>query len=464
MKKILIVGAGFSGSVIAARLIRLVKNVQTHIYLINGGGRIARGMAYGTQSQNHVLNVPVGNMSAFEDDQEHFLRYAQEIDSMITPSSFVSRRIYGDYLEWTLSEAERNMSGYCKLVRIYQNVNGIQYVSDGGSAIATLSNGEKILADHVVLALGHFNSSRLPITMDQFAEDPRFISDPWDHARIDMIPSRASVLLLGTGLTAVDTAMTLLSRNPNRTITAISRRGLIPQSHRHSAGKPEGSGSETIWGAAETVRAQLKAFRQYCSTLKENGRDWREGFALLRPVTAKIWQSYSEKERRRFLRHVQPYWDTHRHRLAPSIAEQFFTALSDGSVKTLAGRILDFDITDQSSQDNQVKINIKPRGLQNPRSLFVHYIINCTGPCANPQLAKNDLVKQLLSVGMIRSNQLGLGIDVSSNYAVIDRDGKESQNLFYIGPWLKADYWEATAVPDLRVIANRIANLINEAQ
>jgi len=463
MKKILIVGAGFSGTVIAARLIRLVENVQTQIYLVNGGGRIARGMAYGTQSRNHVLNVPAGNMSAFEDDQEHFLRYAQEIDSTITASSFVSRRIYGDYLEWTLSEAERNMPACCKLERIYQNVNNIQYIDDDGSAIAVLDNGEQILANHIVLALGHFNSSQLPIPMDQLSADPRFISDPWDHARMDMIPSRASVLLLGTGLTAVDTAMTLLSRNPDRIITAISRRGLIPQSHRHSAGKPEGFGSEAIWGAAETVRVQLKEFRRYCRVLKENGRDWREGFALLRPVTAKIWQSYSEKERRRFLRHVQPYWDTHRHRLAPSIAELFSNALANGSVRALAGRVLGFNITDKDIQDNQIEISINPRGLKASQSLLTHYVINCTGPCANPKIAKNDLVKKLLSVGMIRSDKLGLGIDVSSNYAVIDREGDESKILFYIGPWLKADYWEATAVPDLRVIADRIANSINEA-
>ena len=455
MKNILIIGAGFSGAVIAARLMRQHGTTPVRVHLLNGSGSIARGMAYGTQSSHHVLNVPAGNMSAFDDEPEHFLRYAQRIDPTITAGSFVSRRIYGDYLEWLLNEAERTAPPHVELKRIYRQVTGIADAPDRHASLVTLDGGETMVVDKVVLALGHFAASQLPLADRAFFDSQRYLHDPWDQARLDAIPARAPVLLLGTGLTAIDVAMTLLGRNPERPVIAVSRRGLLPQAHRHAAGKPLGTGAESIWGAADTVRAQLRAFRQYAHALSEQGRDWREGLALLRPVTADVWQAYSKKERQRFLRHVQPYWDTHRHRLAPVVAEHFGAALATGAVRTLAGRVLGFD-----EDADGVRVRIRARGRQESHVEQVQYVINCTGPCADPRQVSSQLVKQLLSDGTIRTDSLGLGIDVTPDCAVVGADGQPSQNLFYIGPWLKARYWEATAVPDLRVMAGKLANTI----
>lgn len=455
MKQILIIGAGFSGAVIAARLLRQSRTVPLRVYLLNGSGRIARGMAYGTQSPRHLLNVPAGNMSAFDDEPDHFLDYARGIDSSITAGSFVSRRIYGEYLEWLLSEAERTAPPHIELQRIYRHVARIAAAPGERNSIVTLDDGETMEVNKVVLALGHFPSSKLPIANKAFYNSPRYLHDPWDHTRVDAIPARAPVLLLGTGLTAIDVAMTLLSRNPERPITAVSRRGLLPQAHRHAAGKPAGSGAAAIWGDADTVRSQLRAFRQYCRALAEQGRDWREGLALLRPVTADIWLAYPDKERRRFLRHVQPYWDTHRHRLAPAVAEYFDAALARGMVRTLAARVQ--EIEDDGAG---VRVKLQLRGLEQSHVEQTQYVVNCTGPCADPRQAAGELVRQLLSDGMMRADSLGLGIDVAPDCAVVASDGSVSSSLFYIGPWLKAKYWEATAVPDLRILARRLADRI----
>lgn len=455
MKNILIIGAGFSGAVIAARLLREACHTDIRVYLVNGSGNIARGMAYGTQSPHHVLNVPAGNMSAFDEDPDHFLRYAQGVNPSITASSFVSRRIYGDYLHWLLDEAEQTTAPHVELKRIYRQVIGFSVGASGHTSIVTLDNGEMLQVDKVVLALGHFASNSLPVGDTTFFHNVRYLHDPWDRPRLDAIPARASVLLLGTGLTAVDVAMTLLGRNPERQITAVSRRGLLPQSHRHAAGKPSATGAESIWGAASTVRSQLKAFREYSRTLTDQGRDWREGFAILRPVTASIWLAYTDKERRRFLRHVQPFWDTHRHRLAPVIAAQFNAALNSGTVRTFAGRVLLCEDT-----GDEVRVSLQLRGQQKLQIERTQYVINCTGPCSDPRRVDSELVAQLLNKGLIRTDALGLGIDVAPDCAVVSADGQVSRNLFYIGPWLKAAYWEATAVPDLRVIASRLASRI----
>jgi uncharacterized NAD(P)/FAD-binding protein YdhS len=455
MKTFLIIGAGFCGTIIAARLMQQNDGTPMRVYLLNGGGKIARGMAYGTQSAHHVLNVPAGNMSAFPEDPDHFLRFAYNYDNKTVAGSFVSRRIYGDYLEWILSESERSAHPDVELHRVYRKVKKIADVPGGGAKVVHFDGESPLTVDTVVLALGHFGSNALPLQEQEIFASNRYLHDPWDPSRLDAIPARATVMLLGTGLTAVDVAMTLLSRNPNRPIVAISRRGLLPQAHRHSAGKPLDTELSTIWGSAAGVRTQLRAFRHYCYRLEHQGRDWREALALLRPVTAKIWLAYPHEERRRFLRHVQPYWDTHRHRLAPTVAEEFGAAVTAGTVRTLAGRILAME-----EKTNGVKVTLRQRSNQQVHFENVQYVVNCTGPCADPRQVNSELVKQLLNDGMIRTDHLGLGIDVTEDCAVIDSNGHASHNLFYIGPWLKAKYWEATAVPDLRVVADRLAKRI----
>ncbi|MBY0243683.1 MAG: FAD/NAD(P)-binding protein [Burkholderiaceae bacterium] len=450
-KTILIVGGGFSGAVTAARLLQQTQAAPLRIILVNGSGRVARGMAYGTQSPDHTLNVPAGNMSAFDDTPDHFLRYAQARDPDVHAGSFVSRGVYGDYLEWLLTEAERQASPGTTLERLYQHVTSI--VPIGSSAMVTLECGETMQVDKVVLALGHFASNHPRIADAAFYNSQRYIRDPWDTSELECIEPDEPVLLLGTGLTAVDIAMTLLNRNPQRQITAVSRRGLLPQHHRHGAHPPAaGLSPEAIWGTASTVREQLREFRRYCNRLAAQGKDWREAMALLRPVTAGIWLAYTEKERKRFLRHVQPYWDTHRHRLAPAVFERFDAALKAGVIQTLAARVRSFD-----ESGNGINVTLQPRGSNQTTHMKTAWVINCTGPCANPHNTGNALVDQLLRDGLIRTDKLGLGLEMGDDCAAIDMQGRTSDTIFYIGPWLKAHYWEATAVPDLRRFAKALA-------
>jgi uncharacterized NAD(P)/FAD-binding protein YdhS len=455
MRKIFVIGAGFSGTLIAARLLMQAANQPIRVYLLNGSGRIARGMAYGTQSARHVLNVPAGNMSAFDDDPDHFLRFAQSIDPTIKGGTFVSRRVYGDYLEWILNEAEKKASVGVELLRVYQKVESIHLSKSDNSWMIRLEGGEHLEGEKVILALGHFSSSRPKISNMKFYENRRYLHDPWDSSRIDAIPARASVLLLGTGLTAVDAAMTLMDRNPNRRITALSRRGLLPQGHRQTANTPLESRLKSIWGDCATVRTQLRAFRKYCDVLHMQGRDWREGLAVLRHETAGIWQSYSYFERKRFSRHVQPFWDTHRHRLAPDIAERFYSAQKSGVIQTLAGRLSKLE-----ENGDTVEATLCRRGRDEKHVIQAQYVINCTGPCSDPRQADSALVQRLLIDGLIRPDALGLGIDVAADCSVVTANGRPLKSLFYIGPWLKSTYWEATAVPDLRVIAAKLTERV----
>jgi len=205
------------------------------------------------------------------------------------------------------------------------------------------------------------------------------------------------------------------------------------------------------------VRLQIRAFRKYCRMLATEGRDWREALALLRPATAGIWSKYPEIERRRFLRHVQPYWDSHRHRLAPEVAEKLTAARASGTMQALSGRLLKINV-----DQDKINVHYRPRGFAESKVVQTQYVVNCTGPCADPRQTSSDLMTQLFNDKLVKLDSLALGIDVTADCAVISASRKASNNLFYIGPWLKARYWEATAVPDLRVIAKNLSRRLTE--
>lgn len=458
MKTIVIIGAGFSGAVTTVQLLRQHHTSTLRVVLVNGGERIARGMAYGTQSPDHTLNVPAGNMSALEDDAEHFLRFAHTVDMRIDAGSFVPRQIYGDYLEGLLEQTERDAPPHVTLERVFRHVTAIHPANDATALVARLDDGSTIIADHIVLALGYFPST-LPIAGKAILSSKRYLGDPWEPGGMARIPADQPVLLLGTGLTMVDTATTLLKQNPARPIIAVSRRGLVPHPHRHDGHRHRGdSGPGAIWGEAATVREQLCEFRSYVRRLAAERRDWRDAMTLLRPVAANIWLGYTEKERKRFFRHVQPYWDIHRHRLSPTLHQQLTESLQSGVIQTFAARIIGFD-----ENNTDIAVTLRRRGAAQTIVVRAGAVINCTGPCADPRNSDNELVQQLLRDGLIRADRLGLGLEVGNDCAAIDQHGMSSGSLFYIGPWLKARYWEATAVPDLRRFALALAQRLSRS-
>lgn len=458
MKTIAVIGAGFSGTATVAQLLRRAPAQGLHVLLVNRSGRMARGIAYGTQSPGHMLNVPAGNMSALADDPDHFVRFCARVDARITPSSFVSRRLYGDYLEYLLDETERAATGTARLTRIVGEVARLTPAADGKGSRIVLTDGQDFTADRVVLAFGHYPPKDPAVADPAFYRSKRYVRDPWAPAALDAVDPSMPVLLLGTGLTTVDIAISLLDRCERSVIHAMSRRGLLPQPHRAGLNAhPQRPAPEFPEDAARSVRRQLRTLRRHVLEASRAGDDWREVMGALRPVTPALWQQLPDAEKMRFLRHLQPYWDNHRHRVAPEPHARFRQAIASGAINILTGRTVRY-----GEDERGVWATVRPRGAQAGITLRVGAVINCTGPASDLKRVDDSLVRQLLADGMIRTDRLGLGIDVADDCAVVDKTGNASGFMYYIGPLLKARYWEATAVPELRVFARRLADVLLE--
>jgi len=450
-KHVVIIGGGFSGALTAIHLVRSCTPNRLRITLVNPTPDIGRGLAYRFDDDNLLLNVPAGNMSAFPDEPGHFVAYCQCIDPSLSPGSFVSRRLYGHYLHDLWSKTQAAHPGVIN-VQVDQAVALTRSPGEAAWEVA-LSSGENLHAEQVVFALGH-QEPRFPIPLDPEVQ-ARVIA-PWDFDAMRRLPSDRPVVVVGTGHTAVD-ALFCLAQSPQRgPVYLLSRHGLLPHRHRltPSAPKPQAF-PNYLQDAPATVRAYTRALRQHLKALTQQGGDWRDALNELRPHTPQLWQSLPANEQRRFMRHLQAHWDVHRHRLAPMAAQRLDQLLAERRGHVIAGRI-----TSMSQHADGVDVTYRARGSQQVHTVQACAVVNCIGPNTDIQRHANPLMAQLLKEGLIAPDTHGLGLRVTPDLQVIDTLHNPVQGLWYVGPLLKGTLWEATAVPELRLHAQHLAQTL----
>jgi uncharacterized NAD(P)/FAD-binding protein YdhS len=450
--RVAIIGGGFAGATVAAQVLR-TSSADVSVVLVERSANVGRGIAYGTPCAQHLLNVPAKNMSAYPDDPEHFLRWARlNHEVNVKPCDFLPRQVYGRYVAFVLQQEIELHPG--RFERVQDEAVSVSRL--GGMAEIQLLNGGTLLADKVVLALGNFppGDLRLP---GKTPHSQHYISDPWAPGALDAISQDQgqgedqSVLLVGSGLTSVDVAIALRGQGFSGTIHLLSRHGLLPQNHKTTA----------IWtpfwdeNSPRTVRGLLRLIRTQVEAAQKLGSGWRAVIDSLRPFTATIWRSLSRQERRRFLRHVRPYWEVHRHRVAPEIGVPLASQIQNGQVEIHAGRMVAY-----AEDANGVDVTYRDRKTGEFKSLRVGHVVNCTGPEVDCRRIENLLLTKLMREKMARPDPLSLGLDTSEDGALIDAQGSASDFLYALGPSRKGSLWETTAVPEIRVQASQLATLL----
>lgn len=433
-RHVAVVGAGFSGLLTAVHL--LARPEGPRVTLIERGA-VGAGLAYGACAPEHLLNVRAGNMSAFPDRPDHFLAWLREHGGSprADGAAFVSRRAYGRYLHALLhSVSTANLD----LVR--SEAIGLRRQPAGLSL--DLADGRTVGADAVVLALGSL-PPRTPSVLAPVAGAPGYVADPWAAGALVRVKADDPVLILGTGLTMVDVATSLAQHGHRGPLVALSRHGLTPRRHVGAPG-PVGAGDSRLEAGA--LAAALQTFR------KSAAADWRAAFDALRPATASLWRGMSHDQRARFLRHLRPYWDAHRHRLAPESADAVEALRASGRLRIAAGRLIRVDRASRG-----FVVVWRPRGSGRSETASPAWLVNCTGPCGDVERAADRFVASLVAEGTIRSDALRLGVDVDADCRPIDARGRGDPRLRVVGPMTRGAFWESTAVPDLRVQVAQVA-------
>jgi uncharacterized NAD(P)/FAD-binding protein YdhS len=445
---IVIVGAGFCGSVLATNLLR--SPGRRDIVLIERGTSIGRGVAYASHDVPYVLNVPAGRLSVQPGDPLHFLRYVRQSHPDADAEDFMPRSMYGSYLQEVLDEAERAAPAGVALKRVFGEVTGIERVVGDTPLLVQVAGGAPVRADRVVLALGNPPSAVHPWARG-LLHHPAYIHDPWSMPR--SLRAQHSVLIVGSGLTMVDVALALsLEGGQMPLVRAISRHGLLPLGQTIFRPKAVQGDGEFLLSNPVSIRRVLAMSRALAARVEHVGGDWREVVTFIRHLAPDLWQRLPEQERRRFLRHAQSYWDVHRHRVPPSMASRIDHMRRSGRLKVHAGRIQEL-----VPEGDELRVMWRRRGGRENESFAVNAVINATGPNYALRRSADPLVRSLRAAGLVSEDPLNLGLRTACHGACLAADGSASADLFYLGPMLRADHWEATAAPELRAHAEQLA-------
>ncbi len=441
----------------AAQILRRACGSAVNVVLVERQGALGEGVAYSTREQAHLLNVPAGRMSAWPDRPNDFVQWASRRHASAEPTDFLPRQWYGEYVRETLLETAVEAGESARLLVLFDEVRRIARRPDGGWLV-NFARGASLPADAVVLAIGHRPPAD-PIGRLWSGPRNRYIADPWRVFATGPVRPDEPVVILGSGLTAVDAVLSLTQEPRQAQITLISRRGLVPQAHRASPVAPanlETLVSEML-AAPGGVRAKalFRALRQRAAEVCAAGGDWRSVVDGLRPHTALVWQSMSLPERRKFFARLRPFWEVHRHRMAFSVAERFNSLRDQGLVKIVASRIAAVQ-----TEEGGVRLFVHEWGKERLSELHTSWIINCTGPAAANSAESNPAIGSLLVHGWIRPDELSLGLDTTTAGNAINAKGEAMPDLFVVGTLRKPSVWESTAVPELRSQAAAVADCV----
>lgn len=420
IQRVTIIGGGFSGAMLAARL----AEGGIASTLIDRGGDFGLGVAYSTPFDGHLLNVRSNRMTAVEGRPEDFVNWlAAHHPGYAAPEGFAPRRLYGLYVQERLAAVDAAHPGL--ISRAVGEATSIDDMS------VRLADGRTIEGDAVVLATGN----PTPKAASSGEVEGRVIGDPWAPGALDRIGAEDDVIVVGTGLTMVDMVLWLEARGWRGVARTLSRRGLTPRGHEALPDAPVAP-TDALVKAAPSRR--LHEARRLSG---DSG--WRGVMEGLRPITAELWQAADTRTRARLVRHLRPWWDVHRHRIADSIAAALAALQTAGRMTVTAGRV------SRIEQDaDGVSLVFKPRSGPAQPPLTAHWLIDCTGPGHDP--AKDPLTGPLLASGRARLDELRLGLDLDAQGRVLGADGAPDSRLLVLGPPARAAFWETIAVPDIR--------------
>ncbi|AMW82741.1 hypothetical protein AK972_1941 [Pseudomonas yamanorum] len=449
---VLIVGGGLSGTMLAVQLLRLPGKRQ--ILVIEPRQELGRGEAYSAVEVGHTLNGNAARMSVDPDNADDLTQWLTayiadggwpESDQQHVPISelFPPRGIFGLYAQQRLAEAKALSASTVEHVR----AEVVDLEVDEHSTLLTLSDGQQLRGTFAVLATGMFPAARTPQTESSGLNAAAV--DPWDVQAMTQLDPQSTVLIIGSGLTMVDAVVSLEQAGHRGPIEIFSRHGLLPHVRRQPPAWVDFLGEDH---SLRSPRQLLREVRRQCKLALEQGIDWQAPLDTVRANIGRLWSQASEAEKRQFVRHIRPWWESHHHRSPPLSAELVARLHGEGRLRIRAASYKGL-----VPSQGDVTIRLRPRGEQAIVQVSGAALINSSGIEYDWRRVARPLPRQLLKRGLIQPGPLALGIAADVSGAVLDANGQVSQRLFAMGPPLRGMWWESTAVTDVAIQAKALA-------
>lgn len=437
-----VVGGGFSGLISAVHLSRALPGASIAVF--ERRPRAAPGPAYGGCDEGHLLNVPAARMGAFPDDPAAFHRWLEgSFPGRFPADGFAPRALFGRYL---VDVAAGAFSAAQDRVGLFHDA--VVHLDRLPSRIELLlGSGRSCVARAVILAPG-LPPARAPWNhVDHGAPRAALVGDPWEPGSFRGLDPQAEVLVLGSGLTAIDVVQGLRRAGHAGLVRMVSRHGRLPLPHAAPGEAPVQRPLEDFAGGPGAVVAVLRAAAR---DRLAHGLGWQAAVDAIRPHVADIWRSWDEAQRRRFLRVARPLWEVHRHRAPGPVLEDMHAQMDAGRLTLERGEIASLDAGDGGT----VRATLRaPDGSE--RVVRATRLYNCVGPAMRLRETVDPLLGSLFRSGMASTDALGLGLRADGGGRLVHEDGTAEPRVFLVGALRRGEVWESTAVPELRVQAAR---------
>ena len=321
----------------------------------------------------------------------------------------------------------------------------------GGYCIR-LAGGRTLEAGDIVLAIGALAPRPLKTVAADALASGRYVLDPWGAPEPSVAPRR--VVVIGTGLTAVDVLVDAGARWPEAELVAVSRHGLLPFCHapKPLAPFPCQEDLNAALLACDGTGPMLRRVRE--AIADPAAADWRTVIDGMRPINARLWQGLTTQQRRQFLRHLRWIWEAARHRTAPASSDAVQALVASGRLRVQAARVLAIDGQDP------LTVHLRHRATRQTSTLQAERVIQATGLDTAVAYARDPLPAQLLHQGLAAPDALQLGLAALPDGQLLDASGRAQPGLYGIGALLRGNLWECTAMPEIRVAADRLAQTL----
>jgi uncharacterized NAD(P)/FAD-binding protein YdhS len=405
---LVILGGGAAGAIALIKA-ALKTNPQFQITLIDPHSQIGLGRAYSTTDMRHLLNVPADKMSIFANHPLDFVDWLKrKPDHPYLDWPFVPRKLFGEYLVEKINALPEKSFTHLQTEAI-----GL-HALPGKKWRITLSNGDKLVADTIIVATGYQSLIDRKLLRETDEKTKGRVLQPYDFSGFNKIKPQDRVIIVGTGLTALDVFLHLQDL-PETKLHFISRHGFFPKPHDMDPPHTKETLSDLPGQSPRII------FRRTVRAVRKNPRAWIALINQIRDQVPGIWANWSDQEKSQFIRHISAFWEVARHRVPISVFKLLESLKSVGQVQVHAGRILKTE-----TSGNEIVLHYRPRGNDTCLEIHADWIILATG-------AKIE-------------NRIPL---------------KEAPGVFLLGPPAKDLFWETTAIPDIVKLADLILAKLN---
>lgn len=454
--RIAIIGGGFCGMLTAIHLLQDESQNQ-QIHIINKGAVFTKGVAYAPHTAGLLLNVPNGRMSALPDAPDDYVKwllkqYPNGYNQELLATEFSTRQQYGEYLNDLWNDTV-SKSRYCNQIKVYNDV--VEDITEENDQLHIhLKSHWLLTVDIAILATGN-EQPGFPAGLDRsLQKSNHYFNDPWKKDCIENTEPTGDILIIGNGLTMADTVIGLAENGITQKIHTISPHGYrLKPWHEKKVSCVPINWNEVISHDASLLNL-LKFFNYHRKITVALNQSVYPLIDSLRPHLQRIWQGFSLKEKQQFINYLSAHWNTIRHRLPVQMHDVINYLKAKEQLITNSGYI-----TSVKETGDRLAVTLNCNGQV--KQLTVQRIINCSGPATDITKSGNVLLANLAKSGLISAGPCGVGINADSGMGnVITSNRVQKNNVFVIGSNLKGVLWESTAVPELRLQAQKLARHI----